>query len=116
MGADKRKFIRPDSLNLLDYLLVDQQGCASGYNMARTLNISIGGILMETHLPLDVGQHVIITLGLKGHLVDLTGKVVHTAGKDNRFQSGIEFLDVDRESRHIINEYMKEFQYRFSDE
>jgi len=48
--SERRRYIRPESLNLLDYIVVDEQGVQSEYSMGRTLNISIGGILMETHI------------------------------------------------------------------
>ena len=72
MDKERRNFIRPESLNLLDYLVVDQQGRQGEYSMARTLNVSEGGILMETHIPLPQGQQVMITLGLGENLVLLT--------------------------------------------
>ena len=52
-----------ESLNLLDYIVVDEQGVQGEYSMGRTLNISLGGILMETHLKLKTGQQVMISIG-----------------------------------------------------
>mgnify|MGYP007094620077 CR=1 FL=1 len=55
MTTERRRFIRPEALNLLDYLVVDDQGRQGEYSMARTLNVSKGGILMETHRQLPLG-------------------------------------------------------------
>ena len=56
MNTERRRYIRPESLNLLDYLVVDEAGRPGDYSMARTLNVSKGGILMETHIPLPKGE------------------------------------------------------------
>ena len=77
-NSERRRYIRPESLNLLDYIVVDEQGVQGEYSMGRTLNISIGGILMETHVKLQVGQQVMITIGLEDELVDVMGRIVHS--------------------------------------
>ena len=94
MTTERRRYIRPESLNLLDYLIVDEQGRPSEYSMARTLNVSKGGILMETHIPLPKGQQVMITLGLKEQLIDVMGRIVCTCGSSGRHENGDEFFHV----------------------
>ena len=91
MSTERRRYLRPEALNLLDYLVVDAQGRQGEYSMARTLNVSKGGILMETHIPLPKGQQVMITLGLCDQLIDVMGNIVYTAEDSGRFQHGIEF-------------------------
>jgi len=108
--SERRRYIRPESLNLLDYIVVDEQGVQSDYSMGRTLNISIGGILMETHIKLQAGQQVMITIGLEDELVDVMGRIVHsTAHKDGMYHNGIEFFHASAEDRRIINKYVEAF-------
>ena len=114
MGTERRRFIRPEALNLLDYLVVDEQGRQGEYSMGRTLNVSKGGILMETHIPLPKGQQVMITLGLNDELVDVMGKIVYTTFEAGRHQNGIEFFHVAEKDRIILNNYVKAFHERFS--
>ncbi len=114
---ERRKYIRPESLYLLDYLALDEQGQASGYSMGRTLDVSEGGLLFETHRPLATGHFVRITIGLKEDLVDITGKIAHTTDDDaGRFQSGVQFVNVDDQSQQVINKYIKAFQERKANE
>ena len=82
--------------------------------MGRTLNVSKGGILMETHIPLPKGQQVMITLGLNDELVDVMGKIVYTTFEAGRHQNGIEFFHVAEKDRTILNNYVKAFHERFS--
>ncbi|WP_028317227.1 PilZ domain-containing protein [Desulfobulbus elongatus] len=109
MTTERRQYIRPESLNLLDYLVVDEQGRPSDYSMARTLNVSKGGILMETHIPLPKGQQVMITLGLKDQLIDVMGRIVYSASDSGRHHSGIEFFHVSDNDKRVLDDYVAAF-------
>ena len=109
-NSERRRYVRPESLNLLDYIVVDEQGVQGNYSMGRTLNISIGGILMETHIQLLTGQQVMITIGLEDELVDVMGRIIHsTQHSDGMFHNGIEFFHASVEDRRIINKYVEAF-------
>lgn len=110
MNSERRKNVRPESLNLLDFVVVDEQGRQGEYAMARTLNVSRGGILMETHLPLQKGQQVMITLELKNSLVNIMGKIVYATFLNQRHRYGIEFFHVADADQRLLNAYVDAFQ------
>ncbi|WP_084457148.1 PilZ domain-containing protein [Desulfogranum mediterraneum] len=109
MNTERRSHARPESLNLLDYLVVDEQGRQGEYSMARTLNVSKGGILMETHIPLPQGQQVMLTLELDDKLVNIMGRIVYTTYSSGMHQNGIEFFHVSENDRHILYAYVEAF-------
>ena len=115
MSTERRRYLRPEALNLLDYLVVDAQGRQGEYSMARTLNVSKGGILMETHIPLPRGQQVMITLGLHDQLIDVMGRIVYTAEESGRFQNGIEFFHLTDRDKRILDRYVTAFNDRHGD-
>jgi hypothetical protein len=115
MSTERRRYLRPEALNLLDYLVVDAQGRQGEYSMARTLNVSKGGILMETHIPLPRGQQVMITLGLHDQLIDVMGRIVYTAEESGRFQNGIEFFHLTDGDKRILDRYVTAFNDRHGD-
>lgn len=115
MGTERRQFIRPEALNLLDYLVIDDQGRQGEYSMGRTLNVSKGGILVETHIPLTPGQQVMITLGLKDELIDVMGKIIYSTQDAGRHQNGIEFFHLTDNDQKILNCYIKAFNENFAD-
>jgi len=115
MTVERRRFVRPEALNLLDYLVVDAQGRQGEYAMGRTLNVSKGGILMETHIPLPVGEQVMITLGLGEELIDVMGRIVYATYSGGMHQNGIEFFHVSKEDRRILEEYTEAFHKSYSD-
>ncbi|MGE4560379.1 MAG: PilZ domain-containing protein [Desulfobulbus sp.] len=116
MTSERRRFIRPESLNLLDYIVVDEQGRQGEYSLARTLNVSKGGILMETHHQLPKGQQVLITLGLKDQLIDVMGRVVYVVGASGRFHSGIEFFHLSDADKEVLDRYVAAFHSIYSGE
>lgn len=110
--AEKRKFIRLDTLHLLDYVIIDRDGNERGYSMARTLDVSINGIKMETVEQIPMDANLIITLGIEDKLIDIAGKPVHSEPSNNRYLSGIEFDKVEAGDREVLREYVAEFQAR----
>ena len=111
-STEKRKFIRLDSLHLLDYLIVDNEGNEGEYSMGRTLDVSINGITMETVKPVSMGVNLVLTLGIEEDLVDISGRPTHTEPHDSRYITGIEFTKVSAENRAILRKYIDEFQAR----
>jgi hypothetical protein len=116
MTTERRRYIRPEALNLLDYLVVDEQGRQGEYSMARTLNVSKGGILMETHIPLPQGQQVMITLGLNDQLIDVMGRIAYTTASSGRHQNGIEFFHVSDSDKRVLDNYVAAFHNLYAGE
>lgn len=102
----QRRYERKDSLNLVDYVVLDEGGEVTRRGIGRTLNLSEGGILLETHLPLDEGRRIIITLALEEDIVEMEGKVVYGKPSGEKgFSTGIEFLGVDEEGKQVLKAY-----------
>lgn len=111
MNNGKRRYIRMDALNLLEYVLLDEKGEIATRAMGRTLNISEKGILLETHIPFEPGRHLLITIGLEEDLVDVRGLVKHAEKRDDKyFGAGIEFLEIDGEGLRVIENYLQAFK------
>ncbi|MFZ0610918.1 MAG: PilZ domain-containing protein [Desulfobacterales bacterium] len=109
-SADKRKFIRINSLNL-SYVLVDGAGEADRQTMGRTLDVSEAGIRLETHLPVEIGRHLMLSLGLEDDVVDIKGRVVHAAkNKAGKHELGIELLEPDAAARETLKKFIKAFR------
>ena len=92
---DKRKHARINSLNL-SYVLVDGRFSEEKQTMGRTLNVSESGIRLETHLPVELGTQLMLSIGLEDSVVDISGRVVHASQNDQgAYELGVEFVDVD---------------------
>jgi c-di-GMP-binding flagellar brake protein YcgR len=110
--TNRRKHPRIKSLNLLSYVCVDENKDVVEQGMGRTLNVSEGGILLETHAPIDSQHTVSLTIALEDDLMtDINGRVVYSkAGKAGRFECGIEFEEGSEATLRILRKYIKAFE------
>jgi len=80
----------------VDYIVLGEDGTHLSRGMGRTRNVSEGGLLLETHRPLEDGQTVLITLGLKDDLVEIRGRIIHqeppaSFSEETRYCAGVKF-------------------------
>ncbi len=109
-GINNRESERKDTLNLVDYVVLDENGREADRAMARTMNVSEKGILLETHKPLKKGQMLLLTIGLRNELFEFKGRVVHCETCANEFHcSGIEFLEVSEAEMKLLRNFLKAF-------
>lgn len=109
---EQRKFIRFDSLHLLDYIVLDEQGNPGIYSMGRTIDVSIDGIKLETTTPFKADTRLLITVGIEDDLVDLEGRTTHASPHDGRYVSGVTFLKITKEGRRVFTKYVDAFRKR----
>jgi c-di-GMP-binding flagellar brake protein YcgR len=108
---NKRKNQRVKSPNLLVYLCVDEKKNEVIQGMGRTLNVSEGGILLETHVPIDPRHTLLLTIAMEEDLMHFKGKIAHTREReDGRFESGVEFLEMDAQKHRFLKQYMVIFK------
>lgn len=107
----KRKHERIDSLNLLNYKVIDAEGELISQGMGRTLNVSQGGILLETHVSFPLDYHISLNIGLEDDMIDIKGKVIYCRdGEERRYESGIEFFDITEDCMRVLNKYIVAFR------
>jgi len=110
---ERRKDVRKNSLNLLSYHCVDENDDIIIQGVGRTLNISAGGILLETHVAIDPKHSVSLFIAMEDDLVDVKGRVIHSSAKGNgKFNTGLAFIETDEITRKIIEKSVNAFQER----
>lgn len=109
-SKEQRKAVRINSLNL-SYIGIDENNVTVKQAMGRTLNVSENGILLETHFPIDAKQIVSLSLALEDDLIDMKGEVVYSRqGEEDKFETGIKFIEVKEASRQVLKKYIQAFQ------
>ena len=107
---EKRKHSRIDSLHLLNYIHYGDSEDDATQGMGRTLNVSESGILLETHVSIDVDHTVQLTIGIEENVVDIKGSVVYSQkNAKGMYESGIEFCNVDAAAQKVLKAYISEF-------
>ena len=109
-GAEKRRHIRIDSLNL-SHITVTEEGVVVYQGMGRTLNVSESGILLETKYQIPPGDTLVVSIGLENDLMELEGKTVFAKETDpGMHETGIEFVAVDAALLPKLKAFIQAFQ------
>ena len=108
---ENRKSPRINSYNLLAYVCLDENNDPKRQGMGRTLNVSEGGILLETHAPIDPQYIVSLTISLEDEIMDIKGKVVYNKERDDgKSESGIQFIEIDESKIRVLKQYVVIFK------
>jgi hypothetical protein len=107
---EKRKYPRIGTHNLVSYLRLDDEGLIVGEGMGRTLNVSEGGILLETHAALDPNSAVSLTIAMEDEIMEVRGKVAFSKRRDDgKFETGVEFMEKDDAKIAFLKQYITIF-------
>ena len=101
---DKRDFVRIDKVALVSYeLFPNAQKPMSDVGLARTGDVSQGGILLEVPRPISVGDGVKLVLNLDGTLVPVIGRVMRVESEFGGYAvAGIRLTKVAAEYEPLI--------------
>ncbi len=106
-----RKYERYESRNLVDYAILDEGGKEQSRALARTLDLSIDGLRLETREPLQGDTRLRFTLGLKNHLIQAEGVTVYCRSEERyRHISGLSFQKVEKSDRRKLESYLEQLQ------
>jgi hypothetical protein len=91
-------------------VFVDGDNDEEKQTIGRTLNVSESGILLETYIPVNLNDKLLLTIGLKEDLVNIKGKVIHVVKGEQKHEVGVQFTDKDDAAGDILKEYIKAFK------
>ncbi len=105
---EQRRAERRYAMNFLDFEVIAADGETVGRGLARTLNVSATGLLLETGQFFEAGQLLRVTLGLRNKLVQLTGRVAHSHPvNDDLCNTGIQFVEFAPADRQVFQAYVE---------
>jgi len=97
----------------VSYTLIDKDNYPIGQGIGRTLNVSEGGILLQTHSPLDARNTLLLTIGLEDDLTEFEGQIIYTRSlQEKRYEHGIKFIHLDKEKLNFLRQYIVMFDER----
>jgi len=110
---NKRKNPRVKTSNGVSYVCIEENGNEIEQGMGKTIDISLGGILLETSVRIESKYILIATIDLKGNLIEIRGKVAYSRKiESGDFLNGIQFLETPERQFKIIAEFIKVHHYR----
>ena len=110
---DRRKYRRIKTSNLISYFLFDETEKMISKGLGIALDISKGGILLETPYAIEPGGIVLAVLDRKNNLLEVKGNLAYSLKKSpEMYRSGIEFIDIDERVVEFIINLVKGYKYR----
>lgn len=107
---DNRKHRRFDSGNLLSYVCLDEKDKVVQQGMGKTIDVSEGGILLETHVSINPDYTILLSIGFEDDMADIKGSVIYSRKRgDGMIESGIKFRHVTSECQSILTSFIKKF-------
>jgi hypothetical protein len=105
---EKRKFPRVTSVKLLSYVCFDEEGNPSEQGMGNTLDISLGGLLLETNVPIESRNILLQATNIREELIEIKGQIVYSRQSEPKiFHTGIRFKEKKERAREIVVDLIK---------
>ena len=107
---------RRDSIRLkMDYPVLytrfDNQGRACDQKISHSMNVSLGGVKLQSSFPVDSGELLDISMALGENLVTFKGKVAYVSGsEDQGFELGISIEDIEDQDKISLTRFIYYFR------
>jgi len=85
---DRREFRRLQSVHLVNYTLIDDDGKEIGRGVSKSLDISSGGMRIEVGENIPLNTKVEIAVAIKDVVNHFKGEIVHMAPLDGQGKYG----------------------------
>lgn len=107
---EKRKHPRVDITNLISYRCLDGSGNLKQEGRGKSINISQGGILIETHDPFEWQDILLLSIDIEDESVNIKGKVVYcNASNFGKYRTGIQFLETNKKIVAFVEGLLKTY-------
>ena len=105
---EKRKTPRVKSVKLMSYVCFDEEGNPSEQGMGNTLDISLGGLLLETTVPIEAQDILLQATSSREELIEIKGRVVYSRESEpKKNYTGISFAEKPERIRDIVVSLIK---------
>lgn len=107
---DNRQYKRFDSGNLLSYVCEDKNDKVVQQGMGKTVDVSEGGILLETHVAINVENSILLSIGFGDEMADIRGQVIYSREREDKMiESGIKFFNISEDGKKYSGLLLKNF-------
>lgn len=112
-AANQRKSTRVKTQNLISYFTYNDNGRLISHGLGIALDISKGGILIETPYSIEPGNLVLNATDRNKNSIEVKGKLIYSkATSIGTYLCGIEFSGIDERVRNFITKLIKEYHYQ----
>ena len=107
-GIERRKYPRVETDNRVSYICMDDNGNPLKEGVGKAINISQGGILIETPHSFEWQNTLFLGIDIENKTNRIKGRVVYCNATDSGiFRTGIEFLEVNERILSFVIHLLK---------
>ena len=100
---ERRKHQRVQTRNLVSHHTFDKTGRLVSQGLSKALDISKGGILLETPHPVESGVLSLMAADIENNLIEIEGKLIYcTKSASGMYLSGIAFVGTDAQVAKFV--------------
>ena len=112
-SIERRKHPRVKTSNLISYYSFDETGKFISHGLGVTLDISKGGMLLETPCFVESGPIVLTAIDWEKNLVQVKGKLIYSVKQaTGMYRCGIEFVGINERVADFIVNLIKNHTYQ----
>ena len=110
---NRRKHKRLRTRNLISHVCYDIRGNVISQGLSKVLNISKGGMLLETPEPIESGLLSLMATDVENRLIEIEGNLVYCKQSSHgRYHSGVSFLAKEEEVTRFVTKLIREYNFR----
>lgn len=107
---EKRKYARVTTVNLISYVCIDESSNPLDQGMGKTVDISKGGLLMETGVAVKAKYILLMSMNLREELIQIKGKVIYCRQQEpGVFHTGIRFIETNEKINEVVADMIRVF-------
>ena len=112
-AADRRKYKRIKTSNLISHVTVNEDDQLISQGLSKAVDISKGGILLETPHPIESGMISLMAVDLDNKFIEVKGELVYCKKTATGMcHSGIKFVGSNEQIANFVVKLIKEFSHR----
>ena len=111
--VDRRKHQRIKTQNLISHFSVGETDKFVSEGLGKALNISRGGMLLETPYPIEADELSLMAVDLEDNVFEINGRLIYSKkSSDRMYLSGIAFVGSDEQVATFLAKLVKEYNYQ----
>ena len=111
--GDRRKTPRIKTRNLIAHLSYDDNGMKISQGLGRALDISKGGMLLETPDPIPEARLSLMAVDKDNILIEIEAELAYCEkSAPELYQSGIRFIGSEKQVISYVTRLIKEYNFR----
>jgi hypothetical protein len=105
---ERRKHPRVETSNRVTFVCLDENGNPIKEGTGRAVNISQGGILIESNQSFEWENIILLGIDIEDHLTRIKGQVVYCNSVNSGvFRTGIQFLEINEKILSFVIDLLK---------